>query len=385
MISAPDWEAYRQEWPHVREGVIWLQHAGITPLCRRVITAGAGAMERFAARPDLSYRALWTAATDGARAKVADLLGTTPERIALVKNTSQGLIFIAEGLVYEPGDNIVTLAAEYPANRLPWRAATRLGAEVRVVEPDSDGRFPIDSVAAAMDQQTRVVAVSWVQYLNGFRIDLAGLKELCVRHDAWLVVDAVQGLGALPFDPALCDAAACGGHKWICGAEGAGFLYVSERLLEVLQPFNVSWHSVATDLSVPGAEIATEDGVPALKAGAERLEEGTPNLYGNLMLGEAATMLKELNPAWIELRHRELQDHLLAQLTPRGYEVASSLRAGERSGIIAIRHPDHDPDDLLKRLKSAKIYGLRRADNVRLSPHFYNNLDDMDEVAAALP
>ncbi len=380
-----DWHRYREQWPYLANGTIWLQHAGVTPLCQRVIRAATEAMAAFSAEPGLSYPRLWSAANEGARAAVASFLTVSPDRIALVKNTSQGLIFVAESLPYQAGDTIVTLAGEYPANRLPWRAAARLGATVRVVQPDAEGRFPIDRVAAAIDASTRVVAVSWVQYLNGFRIDLPALAEVCARSGAYLVVDGVQGVGALPVPIAACDALAVGGHKWLCGAEGAGFLYLAPRLLERLQPFNVSWHSVADDLSIPGAEVDTEDGLPALKPTAERFEEGTPNCLGNLMLTEAVRMLGEIGPAAIESRLLGLLDHLLERLAGRGYLLGSSLRPGERSGIIALRHPEYSPADLLQRLRAAQIVAIQRGACVRLSPHFYNSPDDMDQVASVLP
>ncbi|MBI2300112.1 MAG: aminotransferase class V-fold PLP-dependent enzyme [Armatimonadetes bacterium] len=385
MPDSIPWDDYRRDWPHTAEGIVWLQHAGITPLCRRVMNVGREAMEWFATRPSQAYPVLWSRAHEGCREALAAFLGTTADRLAIVKNTSQGIIFVAESVPWRPHDNIVTLAGEYPANRLPWRSAARFGASVRVVEPDAAGRFPLDRIAAATDHDTRVVAVSWVQYLNGYRLDLAGLREICERHGAYLVADVVQGVGAVPLDLRLCDAAACGGHKWICGTEGAGFLYLSERLQAELVPFNVSWHSVAEDLSVPGKEIATEDGVPALKPGAERFEEGTPNLWGNLMLAEAARMLGEIGVANIQQRHRELQDHLVAKLVPRGYRVTSSLAPDERAGILCFRHPEHDPSALVRRLREAGIVCIRRGDSVRVAGHFYNNAEDMDRVAEALP
>ncbi len=380
-----DWSAYRRDFPYVASGLVWLQHAGITPLCHRVLSAGQRAMERFAGDPAGSYPGLWQAANDGARGAVAAFLGASPDTVALVKNTSQGLIFVAESLPYEPGDNLVTLAGEYPANRLPWRAAARFGATVRVVEPDAAGRFAVDRVAAAIDQRTRAVAVSWVQYLNGFRIDLPALAEVCRRHDAFLVVDGVQGVGALPVPLDACDALAVGGHKWICGTEGAGFLYLAPRLLERLRPFNVSWKSVADDLCVPGSETATEAGLPALKPAAERYEEGTPNAFGNVMLGEAMALLSEIGIERIAARHRELQDHLIDQLRPKGYRITSSLRDEERSGIVCIAHDQHDPSALLSRLKAAQVVAIRRGDALRLSPHFETSFEDLDRTVDALP
>jgi selenocysteine lyase/cysteine desulfurase len=384
-MASIDWEAYRREWPHTAEGVVWLQHAGITPLCRRVMAAGVAGMEAFSLSPQAAYRPLWFAATDGARAKVAGFLGTAPSQIALVKNTSQGVTFVAESFPFAPGDSVVTLAGEYPANRLPWRVVERRGVTLRTVAPDPDGRFSVDRIAAAIDATTRLVAVSWVQYLNGFRVDLPALAEICRRRDAFLVVDAVQGVGLLPVPLEAADSLAVGGHKWVCGTEGAGFLYLSPRLLARLTPFNVSWHSVAEDLSRPGHEVAVEPGLPALKAGAERFEEGTPNAFGNVMLGEAVTMLGEIGPAALWARVRQLQDYLIERLTPRGYRVLSSLRDDERSGIMAIDHPAHDPAALVRRLAEAGVIAIHRGPAVRLSPHFYNNPTDMDRVAEALP
>jgi selenocysteine lyase/cysteine desulfurase len=199
------------------------------------------------------------------------------------------------------------------------------------------------------------------------------------------VVDGVQGVGVLPLALDGVDALAVGGHKWLCGTEGAGFLYTSERLLDVATPRNVSWHSVATDLSVPGREVAVEPGLPPLKAGAERFEEGTPNTYGNVMLGAAATMLAELGVARVWDRVRGLLDELVERVRAKGYTVASSLAPDERSGIVALGHPAHDPDELVARLKAAGIVAIHRGAWLRLSPHFYNNSADLDRLCEVLP
>lgn len=380
-----DLERYRDEWEYLSTGCLWLQHAGITPLCRRVRQQAVAAMAAFGLDPRGAYGELWQRATVGAREAVGALIGAPPEQIALVKNTSLGLSMVAIGFPYRAGQNLVTIAGEYPANRLAWRAAVPEGVTIRVVEPEPDGRIPVDRVAAAVDHQTCLVAVSWVQYLNGFRIDLDALGEVCQRHGAYLVVDGVQGLGAIPIDLGPVDALAAGGHKWLCGSEGAGFLYLSPRLLEVVRPFNVSWHSTAERLDRPGAEIPTETGVPPLKPTAERFEEGTPNTYGSIMLAEAAEMLAEVGTATIFARIGAWHDALAAELEPRGYQITSSRRPAERSGILCLRHPSHDTNDLVRRLGEAGITAIRRAGSVRLSPHFYNTLDDAARAAAALP
>ncbi len=380
-----DLDAWRDEWPYLETGQLWLQHAGITPLCRRVMRAGVRAMETFAAEPRGGYREVWQQATDGARAALAQLFGCAATDLALVKNTSLGIVQVAFGYPYRPGQNVVIVAGEYPANRLPWRAAVPDGVELRVVEPLPDGRLPVDHFAAAMDADTCLLAVSWVQYLNGFRVDLPALGELCERHGTCLVVDGVQGAGCLPVDLAPVDAFACGGHKWLCGPEGAGVLYVAPRLLDRLQTYNVSWHSTAERLDRPGAEVPTEAGVPPLKPTAERFEEGTPNTVGCIMLAEAARMLTEIGPEQVWSSVAAWHDALVERLAPRGYEVTSSRRESERSGILSLRHPGHETNALVQRLLDDDITCLRRGDSVRLSPHFYCNEEDVERVSRVLP
>jgi selenocysteine lyase/cysteine desulfurase len=382
-VSGVDWAKYRADWPHVAEGVVWLQHAGITPPCRRVMGAAIDALEGFAQRPD-TYRTLWHASTGGARAKVAAFLGAPENTIALVKNTSVGLTFIAESFPFVAGDSVVTLAGEFPSNRLPWRVLERKGVEVRTVEARPGLRFTVDQIAGAMDARTRVVAVSWVQYLNGFRLDLATLAEACAQHGAYLVVDGVQGVGVLPVDLTGVDAMAVGGHKWLCGTEGAGFLYVAPRLLERLGPFNVSWYSVEGDLFASGREVMVEDGLPTLKSGAVRFEEATPNAFGNVMLGEAVTMLAEIGAPAIWEKIRGWQDELLERLAPLGYASAGSMEPGERSAILPLVHETLPPAEIVRRLAADRIVTIQRGEACRLAPHFYNDGEDLERVVAAL-
>ncbi|MBI5831779.1 MAG: aminotransferase class V-fold PLP-dependent enzyme [Armatimonadetes bacterium] len=380
-----DWNAYRADWPYLAEGSLWLQHAGITPLNLRVMRSATRYMEEFAKSPGPTYRRLWHAATDGARDKVAAFLGTTSDRLALVKNTSQGIILVAEGLSLPAGANVVTLTGEFPSNRLPWRNLERRGVEVRTVPADAHGHCDTDAVAAAMDAGTAVLAVSWVQYIDGYRQDLASLAELCQRWGAFLVVDAIQGAGALPLFLDGLDAVIAGGHKWLCGTEGAGFLYLSPRLLDALTPCNVSWGSVGDWIFRAGEELLAEESLPPLKPTAERFEEGTPNVWGQIMLGEAVDMLSEIGLPTIWQRIVAVQDHFIEAARAKGYRIDSSLLPSQRSGIMALAHERHTPAEIVRALATDNITAIQRGQAVRIAAHFYINESDMDRVVAALP
>ena len=379
-----DWDAYRAEWPYLAGGGIWLQHAGITPLNQRVMHSATRIMEAFSQDPT-TYRHLWHAATDGAREKVATFLGTGADRLALVKNTSQGIILVAEGLNLAPGANVVTLTGEFPSNRLPWRNLERRGVEVRTVPADAQGHCDTDAVAALMDANTAVLAVSWVQYIDGYRQDLAALAELCQRHGAFLVVDAIQGAGALPLFLDGIDAVTAGGHKWLCATEGAGFLYLSPRLLDALTPCNVSWGSVGDWIFRAGEELLAEETLPPLKPTAERFEEGTPNVWGQIMLGEACDMLCEIGLPSVWQRIVAVQDHFIDAARAKGYRIDSSLAPEQRSGIIALAHDRFSPAEIVRALASDKITAIQRGQAVRVAAHFYLNESDMDRVVTALP
>lgn len=380
-----DWNAYRQEWPYLAEGSIWLQHAGITPLNLRVMRSATRYMEAFAKAPGPTYRSLWHAATDGARDKVAAFLGTSADRLALVKNTSQGIILVAEGLNLPDGANIVTLTGEFPSNQLPWHNLERRGVQVRTVPADAEGHCDTDAIAAAMDADTAVLAVSWVQYIDGYRQDLAALAELCQQHGAFLVVDAIQGAGALPLFLDGIDAVIAGGHKWLCATEGAGFLYLSPRLLDALTPCNVSWGSVGDWIFRAGEELLAEETMPPLKSTAERFEEGTPNVWGQVMLGEAVDMLAEIGLPTIWQRIVAVQDHFIEAARGKGYRIDSSLRTEQRSGIMSLAHDRHTPAEIVRALAADNITAIQRGRAVRVAAHFYINETDMDRVVAALP
>src|SRR5262249_39184346 len=227
-----------------------------------------------------------------------------PLDVAFVKNTSEGVGFVAEGLPWRPGDNMVTAAEEYPANVYPWMNLQGRGVEVRRVASRGP-RVELDDIRAAIDGRTRLVSLSFVEFASGFRNDLDAVGALCRERGVLFFVDAIQGLGVLPLDVRRTpvDFLAADGHKWLLGPEGAGVFYVRRELVEQLHPVAVGWNSVvgAWDFSTINFQ---------LKPHAGRWEGGTLNVGGVVALGASLGLLLEAGVAAVAERVLELTDYL---------------------------------------------------------------------------
>ncbi len=227
---------------------------------------------------------------------------------------------------------MVLAAREFPSNYYPWLNLRSRGVDIRPVAAP-EGHASIDDIAAAIDRRTRVVTVSAVQYSNGHRYDLAALGELCRERNVLFVVDGTQAVGALRIDVEASgiDVLAVSAHEWMLGPPGIGFVTLSTRALEVIQPSVVGWLSV-TD---PFAFDYRLD----LPASARRFEPGTENAIGVLGLGGTLSLLQELTTTWVEDRILRLTDHMCQQVTARGFMVQSPRHDGQRSGIVIFSRP----------------------------------------------
>jgi selenocysteine lyase/cysteine desulfurase len=374
ISSRDDWDKWRTEFPACAH-VVHMNHAGLSPLSLRV----TGAIEGFAAQGlhfDASRGEGWEAHSETVRAAIAVLVHASPAEIAFVQNTSAGLSMVGVGLDWRAGDNVVAVADDYPSNVYPWFGLRRWGVETRLVS-HATPRFTVDDVAAVIDDRTRLLAVSAVDWQSGFRADLASLAELCRRRQVFLCVDGIQAVGALDIDVRSLgvDCLAAGGHKWLLAPEGCGFLYTSPRLLERLQPMLLGWKSVDD----------AERYLPyhfTLRSDAAKLEPGTPQHLGIHALGAAVDLLLEVGPRAIEERVLHLTATLAEALRARGATILSPWAAGERSSILTFALGDMDA--LLASLTRAHVVARIRMNGIRLAPHFYNNGDDIERVIAAV-
>lgn len=323
----------------------------------------------------------WVATKDRARAIIARMLGAEAEQIAFMRNTSDGLATVANGLKWTAGDNIVTFAREFPANFYAWRRIRdAFGVELRLC-PERDGRIDTNEFINLIDANTKLVSISAVQFASGFRADLERIGRAARRHDALFVADIIQALGTTPLDldAQFVDVAAGASHKWLCAPEGAGILYVSDRARNRIEPTLVGWISVADSWNFAETEQPFKPNALAWETGT-----GAASLFYGLE--QSAQLLFETGARRIENYLQELTDYLCELLAGRNYEIVSSRASGEKSQIVCIKNNDGiAASEIAKHLETERIIVSPRGDRIRIAPHFFNNREDIERLAAALP
>lgn len=363
----------------VTEKYIYMNHAAVAPLSIRVRDAMNGLIEDQT-RNGFVNHADWLQTYEQARESAARLVNSRPHEIAFTQNTSAGLSAIANGIDWREGDNVVICNVEFPANVYPWmRLAEERGLTIKSAE-ERDGRIESEELFSLVDDRTRVVALSWVQFASGFRSDLARIGKFCRERGIIFVVDVIQGLGGLKLDVErdFVDAFSADAHKYLLGPEGAALLYVSDRVIDRVKPTVVGWTSVKNYEKHLDYDLDYREG-------AGRFECGSLNTAGVYGLRAALDLFHEVGPETIEAYLLNLTDYLAERLASKGYQVISSPRPGETSGIVTCRHERHSPKDLYRLLHSRNIMTAPRANRLRISPHFYNTRDEVDSLIDALP
>ena len=323
----------------------------------------------------------WVKTKGRCRELLAGMLNVSPEQIAFMRNTSDGFAAVAAGLEWKAGDNIVTFGNEFPANFYPWRRVRdRFGVELRIC-PERDGRYEIDELIDMIDSNTRVVAVSAVQFASGFLADLERIGTAARAANALFAVDVIQGLGQMGFDleAARVDVAAGASHKWLCAPEGCGILYVSERARERVDPVFVGWISVETPWDFDDREQPFKQNALAWESGT-----GPSSLFYGLE--QSLLLLGQAGLGNIRSYLAELSGYLCERLAGRNYRIISSREPSEASAIVCIEHLGGlHCNEVAQRLRDAGVIVSPRGDRLRIAPHFYNNKEDIDRLIDALP
>lgn len=369
-VASMDWTRWRAEFPSA-ERQVHMNHAGISPLPRRVAEAIRAFAEDGLILDGEIYRR-WEQRADAVRDAAARLIGARAREIAFVRSTSEGLSLAASGLEWRTGDNVVTVADEYPSNVYPWFGLRRFGVETRLLQRPQLC-FGCDEIATVVDARTRVLAVSAVDWQSGFRTDLAALGEFCRQRGILFVVDAIQSMGALQTDVEACaiDVLSAGGHKWLLGPEGCGVLFVSDRVVERFHPPVLGWKSVDNANAYLPYHFD-------LRSDAARFEPGSAPHLGIHALGAALDLLHDVGPAAIEARVLETTDRLTEELRRIGATILSPRSGADRSAILTFALGDTAA--LHRALLDASVLTRPRLGGIRLAPHFYNDADDIARV-----
>jgi cysteine desulfurase/selenocysteine lyase len=367
-----NWTRYRSEFPAAKR-YIYFNHAAVSPLSNRVLSAMNAVANGFLERGILCEEEVF-ARVEAVRGAAARLVGARSDEIAFIKNTTQGVLLAANGIRWKRGDNVVMPAIEFPANVYPWLALEKRGVRVILVRP-RDGRVTAEMLADACTGRTRCVTVSFVQFSNGYRVDVAALGRFCRDRGIYLHVDGIQSLGMLRCDVRAMkiDFLSTGGHKWLLGPAGTGFFFCRRSLLDELDIWNPGWLGVKNPWSF-------FDHDPTPRPGSRRYEEGTLNLYGIAGLGASIERFLEIGMNRVERRILSLTDKLETGLRSRGYRIRSPRGEAERSGILCFSRPGTGSEELQRRLSAARVLASLRMGAIRLAPHFYNTAEEAGRV-----
>jgi selenocysteine lyase/cysteine desulfurase len=373
QVPQPVWSQYRAEFP-VTKNLIYLNHAAVAPLCKAAADAMKGLADDAWCYGSLHYDE-WLEAYEGLRRAAARLIGADAAEIAQVKNTSEGIATVAIGLGWRPGDRIVCFREEFPANYFPWKRLEQQQVHIEWLSVTD----PLDRIEKAA-RGARLLAISYVQYLSGYRADLSSIGDICRQHGTFFFVDAIQGLGAFPLNvqDMHIDALAADGHKWLLGPEGCGILYVRRERQDEIEPVEFGWTNVAGY-----SDYASRD--MKLRADAGRYECGTLNTIGCYGLRAAIEFLLEVGVDRLGKHVQSLGDRIASGVTGKGYNLMLTRTPESGAGIVSFRHPETDSRLIVRRLKEHGIIAAPRQGWIRTSPHFYISPDDVDRLIEILP
>lgn len=358
----------------------YLNTAAIGPLPSQTVRAVASQLEDVAANGSGGL-CDWFETRDRVRKLVASMLGVEADGIGFTRNTSDGLCAVAAGIDWDPGDNIVSFENEFPANYYPWKKLRdEEGVELRLC-PERDGGMDLGQLCGLIDERTRLVTLSAVQYSTGYRLDLDRIGRACRDAGALFAVDIIQAFGAVPLDLKACnvDIAAGGSYKWLCAPQGCGILYLGERARQAVQPTSYGWLGVNDPWNFEKREQPCRRDTAAWETGMG----GFSLLYG---LEQSLTLLRTIGIGKIASYLKELTDFLCEIIPADRYSIVSPRSPGERSQIVCIE-PNNglDANTVADSLKRKNIIVSARGKRVRVAPHFFNNFADIERLAACLP
>lgn len=371
------------------KAVAYLNHAAISPPSALVTTQISKTLSDYSAYGVQAFTR-WEQARQTLRGDLASLIGARSAEIAFAPNTSRGISEIALSFPWQRGDRVVLFKGEFPANVTPWqRAAELFGLDVVFI--DANAFYTDEGLARLTDELergVRVVAASTVQFQSGLQMPIRQIGTLCHRYGAQLCVDAIQACGCVPIDVQAdhIDYLACGGHKWLLGVEGAGFLYVNQERLPHLRPYTAGWlsHEDPVDFLFKGRGYLRTDR-PLRRHEANVFEGGTQNLLGLSALGASVPLLLTLGVQRIFDHVCRYLDDLEARLVERGFASLRASQRSQQSGLLCMRAPKgHDELSLANSLRGHGVLVGTPDGNLRFSPHFANDPSEIPHVVEAV-
>ena len=365
----------------LNENIIHLNHAAVAPwpiVTRDAVIAFAQENTRIGSQ----RYPQWMQTEQQLKQKMQLLINAqSTDEIAILKNTSEGLSLIAQGLSFKAGENIVIPAEEFPSNKIVWQALASQAVEIRLVSIETDDD-PEQVLINAMDEQTRLLSCSSVQFARGLRLDLNRIGQACRQNDTLFCVDAIQSLGAIAFDAQACfaDFVVADGHKWMCGPEGTALFYCRKDIQPQLQLRQFGWHMM-TDAFEFSDKNNDSPVAEKIVDGARRFESGSPNMMGIAALNASLGLLLDIGISDIEKQVLDNAGYLLKHLTSSpNINIVSPTQPGRYAGIVTFQKQGVDNVSLYKHLQEKDVICAFRGDGVRFSPHFHTQKKDLDKA-----
>jgi selenocysteine lyase/cysteine desulfurase len=374
--QVPAWKELRRKMPIV-ERWAYFDNAAVAPICGPAKDALLAWSDEAARDGDTAWPK-WAQQAECARQLAAEMISASTNEIALVTNTTAGINLVAEGFPWRQGDNVVIPANEFPSNAYPWLNLASRGVETRRLQIDGPA-LDLDRLFDLCDDRTRLVSLSWVSYLSGWRIDVGEVVERAHRRGILVFLDAIQGLGVFPLDVSdiPVDFLAADGHKWMLGPEGAGFFYLRREHLDLLRPLGVGWNSVVHrhDYSKVDLELSPD---------ASRYEGGSMNMAGMIALAASLQLLLDCGhgsrDSQLADRVLDITDLACETLVQHGCQMVTRRDGEHRSGILTFDVPDQNPVELRRRCLEAGVVLSCRGGHLRISPHAYATAGDIERL-----
>lgn len=365
-------EDVRKLFPYLETGRIYFNHASVSPFSKRV-TNSIEDYIRMRSITDIDNISVFMSAIENAKKNIASMINTKPDRIAFVDNTSNGLNVIAQGIEWKKGDRIILNDIEFPSNIYPFMNLRQYGVEIDLLHA-KNGVISAEDIINAVKPTTKLISISSVQFLSGYRVDIDKLGEYCKKKNILLSVDAIQEIGALKVDvkKSRIHFLACGTQKWMMGLMGLAFIYISDELQEKIKPKYVGWNSVENPW-----ELLNYDFV--LKKSADAFQNGSVSLIGVTGLNAAISLFKDFGLDEVEKRVLDNSEYLIKSFEELGLNpLLKGLERKYLSGIVSFT--SSNVKQIFEELKKENISVTMREGFIRFSPHFYNTLDELSKA-----
>ncbi len=367
--------AFRKTFPAYSQ-CIYMNHAAVSPLSQNVKNSLINYWQNRSHIPVDIYPSIMDTLEEFKEMICKLIHAKNSDEIAIIPNTSSGLNIVASGLKWKKGDRIILNTMEFPANVYPFMNLEKRGIIIDWVKP-VNGKIQVKDIESLVTNKTRLLSISFVQFINGFKADLEAIGKLCKQKGIWFVVDGIQGVGAIPIDVMKCniDAFVSGGHKWLMWPMGTGFLYTNKKLLSNIQPTYAGWLSVKNSWDFFDYKLNFLDT-------AEKFQPGTLNFMGLVAAHKMLSIFLELKIENIFHRILSLTDMLIHGINNLSIKIITPEHKSIRSGIISIEVPN--PEKIFDELYANHIFAALREGIIRFSIHCTNTTEDIEKVLRCL-